>query len=92
MKIDDVSTADMTKDSFYKRKISIIGYEATQKSGWGIARYTFQLLKNFKLMQELNNFKIDFIAHGTPPSNIIARNLKKVLFFSIETLEGVPVA
>lgn len=67
--------------SVYDKRICIIGYEASERSGWGIARHTWELLHNFKSMNRHDGVEIRFIAHGAVPKNLLIRNLKKLLFF-----------
>ena len=60
------------------RRIFIIGYTASEYSGWGIARYTWQLIHNLKFISEM---EVALMESGPPSKNTIIRSLEKLAFF-----------
>ena len=59
-------------------RICIIGYEIDERSGWGIARYTWQLIRNLKFA---TGIEVAFTGCGTPSKKLLRRNLEKLAFF-----------
>ena len=69
----------MERHSNSSVRICIIGYEADERSGWGIARYTWQLIHNLKFAPGID---VVFTGCGTPSRKLLMRNLEKLFFFS----------
>jgi len=60
----------------------VVDYVASADIGWGIAKYTWYLLKHLKEIAKEEGIEIVEISHGLVPQNFLRRELRKLLFIN----------